>query len=209
MDSKPKIIYVVDPMCSWCWAFSPQISALREHYASAVDFAMIPGILRSGGPPWTTRQITDLGGLWQKVARQTGQQFTADFSPPSGFVYDTEPACRALVTLREMRPTAVFDYLAALHAAFYVRHVDITDERHLITLAADFEVDVAVFATQLRSNAMRVAARAAYSKRLELGVDGFPTLLLCKNQQVRGLTRGYQSAVQIAQVLESMLTEDE
>lgn len=208
MDSKPKIIYVTDPMCSWCWAFSPEISALREQYASTVEFDMMPGILRSGGRPLTAQQAASLANHWHKLAQQTGQQFNADFHPPASFIYDTEPACRALITLRDLYPATMFDYLAALHSAFYVRHVDITLERNLTELACQFGVNAAEFDTHLRSDKMRAATREACSTRMELGVDGFPTLLLRKNKKTRLLAHGYQKAEQVSQMLESLLQQD-
>ncbi len=30
----PHLVYVADPMCSWCWGFSPVIDAIRERFGS-------------------------------------------------------------------------------------------------------------------------------------------------------------------------------
>ena len=51
---KQEIIYVGDPMCSWCWGISPDLIKLRDHYReSQVAFRIVLGGLRpGGGDPW-------------------------------------------------------------------------------------------------------------------------------------------------------------
>lgn len=45
-----RLIYVMDPMCSWCWGFAPVAAALIAQAAEAgVSTRLVPGGLRSGG----------------------------------------------------------------------------------------------------------------------------------------------------------------
>src|SRR3712207_8936900 len=48
---------------------------------------------------------------WEHVAELTGQPFEFAFFDRQGFVYDTEPACRAVATVREQRPELALPYL--------------------------------------------------------------------------------------------------
>jgi len=45
-----ELIYIGDPMCSWCWGISPELNAL-ERYATSenIPFKVLMGGLRPGG----------------------------------------------------------------------------------------------------------------------------------------------------------------
>jgi putative protein-disulfide isomerase len=50
------IIYVGDPMCSWCYGFAPEITELKEKLTD-YEFKLVLGGLRPGG----TETNADLG----------------------------------------------------------------------------------------------------------------------------------------------------
>ena len=42
-----RLLYVMDPMCSWCWGFAPVVEALAEQAAAAgVSLQIVVGGLR-------------------------------------------------------------------------------------------------------------------------------------------------------------------
>ena len=42
-----RLLYVMDPMCSWCWGFAPVVEALAEQAAAAgVPLQIVVGGLR-------------------------------------------------------------------------------------------------------------------------------------------------------------------
>ncbi|MEW6590508.1 MAG: DsbA family protein, partial [Pseudomonadota bacterium] len=97
--SKPILWYFADPMCSWCWGFSPSIEALRGEYQERLRIALVLGGLRHETTPMTTAQREEILHHWHAVHTRTGQPFRFDGALPEGFVYDTEPACRAVATM--------------------------------------------------------------------------------------------------------------
>ena len=40
--------YVADPMCSWCWGFSPVIEAIQREYGGRLEVEVLLGGLRPG-----------------------------------------------------------------------------------------------------------------------------------------------------------------
>jgi len=85
--------YFADPMCSWCWGFSPVIETLRDEYRERMKTALVLGGLRPGTPaPMTMTERADILQHWRAVHARTGQPFRFDDALPDGFVYDTEPA---------------------------------------------------------------------------------------------------------------------
>lgn len=68
----------------------------RQAAADGVAFHLVAGGLRAGhGAALDPNTRGYILGHWQTVQQTTGQPFRFDDALPEGFVYDTEPACRA------------------------------------------------------------------------------------------------------------------
>jgi len=131
-----EIICVVDPMCSWCWGFSPVIDEIAAACGDAAAISFIAGGLRPlTREPMSNGMKADIRHHWEDVGKASGQPFDFGFFRRDGFVYDTEPACRALVTGRTLAPAAQRPFLAALHRAFYAENRDVTDTAQLAEIA--------------------------------------------------------------------------
>ena len=206
-SSKPLIVYVADPMCSWCWAFSPHITTLRDQFSGQIDFQLVAGGLRSFTTPMSTQDAARLGHYWQGVMERSGQRFNTAFSPPPGFAYNTEPACRALVCVRELNAGLQFAYLAALHAAFYIAHQDITQPQVLAAVAVSQGIAETQFLELWHSQRMLAATQADIAQRLEWGVDGFPSLLWDDQKRLQGVAQGYQTTTTLVPRIQALLDE--
>ena len=44
---KPILWYFADPMCSWCWGFSPVITQIKENYLDKLNIALVMGGLQT------------------------------------------------------------------------------------------------------------------------------------------------------------------
>ncbi|MFJ4068477.1 DsbA family protein [Pseudomonas sp. NPDC089996] len=188
-----RLIYVMDPMCSWCWGFAPVAAALVAQAAEAgVSTRLVVGGLRSGGSALDGSTRKYILEHWQAVADATGQPFRFDGAMPDGFVYDTEPACRALVTARALDAERVWPLLALIQRSFYEQGVDVTRAPQLVELAEQAGFDREHFAQQFASQDIRATTAADFSWAQDLGIAGFPTLLAERNGQLALLTNGYQ-----------------
>ena len=115
------IIYIADPMCSWCYGFSKEITHLKEHYEKEFSFELIMGGLRpGGGDPWTDEFKNMLKHHWEKVGEASGLPFGYQLFDREFFNYDTEPACRAVCIMKEMNPEIAFDFFKAVQSGFVV-----------------------------------------------------------------------------------------
>ncbi len=198
-----RLLYVMDPMCSWCWGFAPVFDALAaQAQAADVSLHLVAGGLRPG-----TAQSLDGASRdyilkhWRAVAERTGQAFRFDGALPEGFVYDTEPASRALVALRSLAADKVWPLVQAIQQAFYVEGRDVTRPAILVELAEQLGMPRQAFAAAFDSAAQRVATQADFAWAQNLGIAGFPTLLAERNGQLALLTNGYQPLETLAPLL--------
>ncbi|HDS1748032.1 DsbA family protein [Pseudomonas putida] len=188
-----RLLYVMDPMCSWCWGFAPVAQALIAQAREAgVATRVVPGGLRRGASPLDASTRKYILEHWQAVAEATGQPFAFEGAMPDGFVYDTEPACRALVAARELDAERVWPLLALIQRGFYQQGLDVTTAPQLVELAEQAGFDRATFADALLRADVRAATAADFSWVQDLGIAGFPTLLAERNGQLALLTNGYQ-----------------
>ena len=107
--STPILWYLADPMCSWCWGFSPTIEVLRDAYRNRMKIALVLGGLRPGETtPMTPAAREDTLHHWHDVHTRTAQPFQFEGALPEGFVYNTEPASRAVVAVSSIEPNLIF-----------------------------------------------------------------------------------------------------
>jgi putative protein-disulfide isomerase len=190
-------IYFADPMCSWCWGFSPVMQALRERTAEILPIRLVMGGLRPGttsAMPEAARR--ELVGHWQEIHHLTGQPFSDGLIASEGFVYDTDPAARAVVLARRTNTDVALDYLARVQAAFYAESRDVTKNTVLSDLAGELGLDCEAFAAGLEDEALKSETWRDYALSQRAGVTGFPTLIVGPNADATftPVSRGYQDS---------------
>jgi putative protein-disulfide isomerase len=189
--SEPEIVYVGDPMCSWCWGMAPVV----EYLAGRTDAGMriVVGGLRPGAAaqPLDDELRRVLAHHWESVAARTGQPFDSLALQREGWMYDTELPARAVVTMRRLAPERELDMFTRIQRAFYAEGIDVTDPAVYPTLVEELDGDKVGFMEILMSEESLAAAREDFAMARELGVLGFPTVLLRIDGKLQVLSRGY------------------
>lgn len=194
------LIYVADPMCSWCYGFTTSMGALLADPGPAqpLQLALIMGGLR----PYTTQRLSrekadEIFGHWRHVHEATGLPFAA--SPHTaldepGFVYDTEPASRAVVTVRSLWPQHTWRYFKAVQHAFYAQGANVTRPEVLADLAEAGELPRHYFEKALASDKMREATQQDFAQAQSWGIRGFPALVAEHGGQLDLISNGHVPA---------------
>lgn len=202
----PILWYFADPMCSWCWGFSPVIEALRAQYHDRMKIALVLGGLRHETAPMTAAQRDDILQHWHAVQARTGQPFRFDGALPEGFVYDTEPACRAVATVGGLDPAQVFPLFRAIQSAFYAEGRDVTRSAVLAELVSGLGVDAARFLAAFDSDEARARTQAHFRQARVAGVRGFPALILQLDTQLHPVSSGCESLEAVQGTLDAHLS---
>lgn len=200
----PHLIYFADPMCSWCYGFSPVIDQIRRAYGDALPIRVVMGGLRPGtDTPMTPEAKRQVAGHWTHVHEASGLPFDPAILDRDGFIYDTDPAARAVVVVRRQGEDVAARYLGAAQRAFYAENLDVTSGEVLADLAADFGLDRDDFLAAWSSDDARQETWRDYAISQRAGVTGFPTLVGGPNEQgaFGVVTRGYAPPEQVLAVL--------
>ena len=175
-DEISSLIYVGDPMCSWCWGFAPEIEALSDD----LPVEVVVGGLRPGPMAQTLedQMAAFLGHHWTEIAERTGQPFSTEFlERRDGWIYDTEPAAIAVTQMRERAEDHTLAYFTEIQMAFYGKGEDVTDFDVLTRLAEPHEVDIESFRVALATDEAKELAWADFNRARDWGISGFPTLV--------------------------------
>jgi putative protein-disulfide isomerase len=194
-----RLIYVGDPMCSWCYGFDKELAALMERVPD-LGLEIIVGGVRAGA----TEVLDEIGKQfrlrhWARVEAASGMPFNREaFVAREGFIYDTEPICRAVVAARRlMGPYGLLWTFRALQHAFYVDGLDTTDGRVLAEVAATtmrqmgVPIDAARFFDTWADAETIQETRRDFQRARTLGVSSFPALLLGEAGHVHLVSPGF------------------
>lgn len=201
-----RLLYVADPLCSWCYGFGPELARLLERRPD-LGLDLLMGGLRPHNTETMSEAFRDmLRGHWKHVAQVSGLAFSEAIFEAPGFVYDTEPPCRAVVTARALEAARAFSLMEAIQSAFYRDGIDMTRPEALADAAQRCGYERDAFLAALESEAMRAATRADFARSRSLGVTGFPTLAVALGGELYLVASGYATAPvleeRIAQIAE-------
>lgn len=180
---------------------------IKAEYNDRLKIALTLGGLRPGTrKALTDRDRQDILHHWQEVHKMTGQPFHFDNALPEGFIYDTEPASRAVVVMGELQANEVLSFFKRIQRAFYVEQQDTTRTNVLLELAGHYDVDMDEFHSLFESDEIREKTIKHFQKTRYFGVRGFPSCILQKDTGYTLLAAGYRPfedlTTEIADLLE-------
>jgi putative protein-disulfide isomerase len=207
MAAQTRLVYFADPMCSWCYGFSPVIAALAERFEGRLPLDLVMGGLRAGNTEPMRAQDKDyIRSAWTRVGAASGQPFDFSFFDREGFVYDTEPACRAVVTARRLLPRMALPFMARIQQAFYAENRDMTAAEEIAGVAEEAGFDRPGFSEAFAAAETRNETFRDFLTAQSLGIHGFPTLIAGSEEKGYALlTNGYRPLQDLAEPLERWL----
>lgn len=188
----PVLLYVTDPMCAWCYGFTQVIRRLRALWHGRLTVEVIAGGLH----PYATEPISRehkerLAVSWHRVQERTSLPFNYSLFLNEGFVYDTEPACRALHVVRRLRPALTLEVLRALHSAFYADGLNLADPQVLAGVVRPFGIRESLFFALFESEDVIEETEKEFEFAEMLGVSDLPSVYIEGGMGPELLVKGF------------------
>lgn len=210
--AQARLIFVGDPMCSWCYGFAKELALLAGR-RPGLPLQIRVGGVRAGETEVMSEAMKRFRlSHWHRVEQASSLPFDREaFMRLQGFVYNTEPACRALVALRQLAPDV--DQLAVFRAiqhAFYAQGRDTTDGAVLAELVCEAlagqgqALNPARFLAAWQDSATIAATAAEFQQVRRWGIQSFPTLLLQQEERRSVLAPGYMSVDELEALLDAV-----
>lgn len=201
--SENSLVYVGDPMCSWCYGFGAPLHQLLEQLPD-VPLAVVLGGLRAYNKevmPDTLKAT--LHHHWEEVTKRSGKPFGKGQFDREGYIYDTEPACRAVVTIRTHAAEQTLAMYHAIQHAFYAEGRDITQTSVLADVwnelvnsspASETNFSRDAFVKAFESDIIKTQTRNDFAMAQQWEIRGFPALIAVVNGEAQLVANGYMEA---------------
>ena len=210
VDHSKEIIYVGDPMCSWCWGISPQLNKLQhEAEQSGIGYRIVVGGLRpGGGDEWNEKFKDFLKHHWEEVNQRSGQPFGNTLFDLAQFDYDTEPSCRAVVAARRLDPEIESRFFEWTQHHFYVQNEDPKNVEFYRPICKELNLDFDKFAQLFQSDEIKQATQAEFNLNRQWGVRGYPTVIFRDGDKMYAIARGFSTFDQMWDSVQQLAEEN-
>lgn len=211
MESKPKLIYFYDPLCGWCYAFSPVMVQLYEQYSDRIDMEILSGGMVIGERVSPLSEIAPYirDGV-ERIETITDVRFGDDFKQDlwgkGERIMNSWPASVALRVFKSYLPDKAILYAAALQKLIYHQGISSEDSNAFAQLAQDqFGIPMKEFLEKTQDQEFLKATRAEFEITRAYSVSGYPHVILEKGNKRHVITRGYAAFAQVSQQIEKVL----
>lgn len=188
-----KLIYVHDPMCSWCFGFSKVYQQLTEQLPGNVALIRLLGGLAPDTDeimPESTRQMVQQN--WRRIEQHIpGVEFNYDFWTKCQPRRATYPACRAVIAAREQGNEYDISMTRQIQQAYYRQARNPSDNETLIELAGELGLDQERFSVQLVAEHTQQRLLDEIANTRAIGVSGFPSLVLQNDDGLQSVLVNY------------------
>lgn len=200
---QPRLYYIHDPMCSWCWGFRPTWDALKQALPDAVEVVNVTGgLARDCDEPMPVEMQQAIEGYWHTIEAQLGTEFNYDFWRQNQPRRSTYMACRASVAAAyQGSEEAMID---AIQRGYYLRALNPSNLSVLVQLAAELGMDKKRFQHDLLSAATETEFARQMALARSLPIDGFPSLVLAIGDEYYPITRDYRQMEGMLQAILSV-----
>jgi putative protein-disulfide isomerase len=183
-------------MCSWCWAFSPTWTKVRESLPIQISINYLLGGLAPDSKtimPTETREYVK--GNWKRIQEVIpGTKFNYDFWILCEPKRSTYPSCRAVICAKNQRPEIEQSMINAIQQAYYLNAQNPSNEDVLIKIANDLGLDTERFKKDLRSTKVNETLLNEINLAQSISNKGFPSLVLNTDDKLKKINIDYLDA---------------
>jgi len=209
---RPKILYIYDALCGWCYGFSPVMQALFAAYQERVDFDVLSGgMILEDRVGSINEKAPFIKTAYRHVEEVTGvlfgEAFLKDMMESGAMQLNSLKPGLALTTLKAIDSSQAVPFARALQRAVYFdgRHPD--GWEMYASLAETIGLRGDDFVNQMQEETVLQQTQAEFEAVKKMSIYGFPTVLWIDGQSGYVLTRGYSPLSALKKSVEQLLLE--
>ncbi len=190
-----KLIYIMDPLCGWCYGNSENMLAIKKEFAEQFEFEILAGGMwipphtRSGGSELRNFMKQHVPPMVQTTGAVVSDPFYALANNPK-YTFSSLEACTAQVLVKELKPEVTFEFASAVQKAFYQDGSPLNVLSTYQPILTTLGVDTTVFESKWMQDENKTATKNEFNKASTMA-NGFPTLLIELDGQLGKITSGY------------------
>jgi len=193
---KLTLLYVMDPHCGWCYGFKPVINRAREEFAGRLDFRLVFGGMITGdrvGPvaPMSDYLRTAIPRLEATTGVTLGDRYKHQVLETGTLVTDSVPPSLAVLAAGLQKPGCEFDVLSAIQDLQFQDGQDLNTESAYYPVLEQTGLDKTAWIRDWKSDEVRYLFNQDLQLTRQLGISGFPAVILVKGTTGHLAGRGY------------------
>ncbi|MDF2456195.1 MAG: dsbC [Cytophagaceae bacterium] len=194
---KPKIYYVYDPLCGWCFAYAPIMTKLSQEFKDQVEFVVIPGGMIVGENVRPIREIApyllqaipeleDISGI------KMGEPYLAMLKEGSYIASSYRPSL-AMVVFKSFNTGRDVEYAHKVQQSYFIEAKDIMGDSLYMDLARQFDISSDEFMRRMADTSYQTKTQDHFDFAAYLNTKGFPALVGKSGDGYIKITYGYLS----------------
>jgi putative protein-disulfide isomerase len=209
---KAKLLYFYDPLCGWCFGFSPVIKKLEKEFQEQISFEAISGGMVLGDRVKPLSEMKDyLKDAMPRLEEMTGVKFGKpylDILEEGSLLLNSELPCVAMTVFKSMTNKSSIEFASALKSALYQNGVNLNEVDNYKDLAESFDLSWEVFRSKLEDSAYKEKTYQEFQVGQQMGIGGFPSVVLSIGNQGYLIARGYRAENEMKSVIEEILAKE-
>ncbi|MFK8049715.1 MAG: DsbA family protein [Halioglobus sp.] len=204
-----QLVYVHDPMCSWCYGFGQTHDIIVNEISTRIPVRrLLGGLAPDTEEPMPMAMQSKLQQVWQQIEQVIpGTQFNYDFWKNCQPRRATYPACRAVIAARCQGEH--FDPIMsnAIQQAYYRHARNPSDHNTLVSLADEINLDANQFDTDLRSEQVHQQLLDEIHAARTIGINSYPSIAVVSGTCVRHIDLAYTDPVLMIEQIDTAMTK--
>ncbi|MCW3463764.1 DsbA family protein [Chitinophaga nivalis] len=206
-----RFIYVYDPLCGWCYGFTPVVQELQQRSNSDMTFDILSGGMIIGD---NRHPFSHMAAFIQRehtnVEEMTGVRFGNAFLEkllPSAEIMDSERPAVALTVFKEYQPENAISFAHDMQVALNYHGQSLNLDSTYKTLVKKFGLPEDEFINRLHDEHYRYATQQEFQLVQHWGITGYPAAILDTGKQLYLCARGFTTLERLQQTIDNIIAE--
>lgn len=203
------LLYFFDPLCGWCYAFHPVLDKLAANYPNWDVVYISGGMVRGASEgPVGVMSAYILGEL-PRVEQMSGVHFGDGFKQmmKEGTRHSSSvPPSRALAVIKNKFPDFTSCFVKELFQVHFNQGKDLNVLETYTEICAKIGVSESLFSELYEGDEALKWASEDFQFTSNCGINGYPALVLKKEDDYYMIARGFSSLDQIEGTLQAIFS---
>lgn len=198
-----RFLYVMDPMCAWCYAFQPELEHFLAKQPSINVEWVMGGLAPDTDKPMDESLKQTISSYWYQIEKKTQVTFNHDFWKLNTPFRSSYAACRAVISAEYLKANNAQLMTKAIQSAYYLNAKNPSLKDTLIECAVSIGLDKEEFKNVFESRETEQQLQRHLGLSYQLQVSGFPAFFCIddKNNKAYPMTLGFCKSVNLEQQL--------
>lgn len=208
-----KLIYIYDPICGWCYGFTPVIQQLQQQYGKEMEFEILSGgMLLSANHRPASAMYAYISEAHKRVEETTGIAFGPAFLEEylqTDDIMDSEKPSVALSVFKHYQPENAISFAHDMQVALNYEGKSLNDDQTYRQLAEKYQLPVQEFLDNMQQDSFRYATQQEFQQVQQWGITGFPVAILDTGSQLYMIAQGFTPLERLQEVITEIKSQEQ